>query len=170
MKRILALILALLCFGCFFACTDYNGNKGGADGNNIDPDATYAETDITAIKDKMIADLKIEGAMDMGEAILLSYGIDEKDIKESACFITMDGVFTSEAIIIKAVDDDAAQRIGEKLEVRHGALLEQSKNYDADNYALAQECEVKTYGHIVTLFFAPDHEGMTEILEASLSE
>ena len=160
MKKIFALLLALLCFGCFFACTDDNGNV----------ETTYENVNISEIKDKMIEDLNIEGAIDMGDAILLSYGIEEKDIKETASFITMDGVFTSEAIIIKAVDGEAAQRIAEKLEVRHGALLEQSKNYDADNYALAQECEVKTYGHIVTLFFAPEHKGMTEILEGALAE
>ena len=107
--------------------------------------------------------------MDMGEAILIGYGIKKEDIKESASFITDGGAFTSTAYIIKAVDDDAAERIAEKLETQLKALLEQSKAYSPEDYAVAKECEVKVYGHVITLFFAPNHKDMTEIAESVLT-
>ena len=172
MKKIIALILALMCCGCFFACTD--DAAGGNNNDNepaykIDENATFEDVDIVAIKDKMIAELEIDDAMDMGDNVIRGYGIADEDIKEKACFITMGGTFVSESIIIKAKDADAAKRVAEKLEVRLTALLEQAKGYDPSEYEVAQECEVKTYGHIVTLFFAPKHQGMTEIVESTLA-
>ena len=167
-KRLIALVLALMCVGCFFGCSEDSGFGSGKNDKKVDTKASNENIDIKALKNSIITELEIEGAMDMGNAILLSYGIDEKDIKESASFITEGGAFTSEAIIIKAVDDDAAERIAEKLEVRLKALLEQSKNYSADDYAIAKECEVKVYGQVITLFFAPNHKGMTEVAESIL--
>lgn len=157
MKKIIALLLSLICLMGLFGCAEDK-----EEGN------TYADVNIEAIKTQIIDELGVEGTMDMGVDMLTSYGIEEKDIKESACFITMDGVFPDEIIMIKATDSDAAERVAEKLETRLKAVLEQSKNYDAENYSVAQKCKVTVKGHLVTLFISAQNEGMQEIFESAL--
>ena len=102
--------------------------------------------------------------MDLAPARLLAlYGIEEADIKESACFVTMDGIFPDEIVMIKAADTDAADRIEEKLNTRLDEIKVQSQSYDPENYAIAQECKVFREGNVVALFVSAKHADMEAI-------
>lgn len=149
MKRVFCVLFALLMILSLAAC-------GGDDSSKV--------IDIAAVKDQMIADLQIEGAMDVDASRLLNlYGIAEEDITESACFVTMDGVFPDEIVMVNAIDNDAVERIEEKLNARLDEVKVQSQSYDPENYAIAQECHVITDGLTVVLFLSPEHEAMEEI-------
>ncbi len=155
MKRIVCLVLAVVCMLSLFAC-----NKG--------ENTTGKDIDIQAVKEQIITDLKAEGAMDLAPARLLAlYGIEEADIADSACYVTMDGVFPDEIVIIKATDSDAAKRVEEKLNTRLEEIKVQSQSYDPANYAIAQECKVLKEGNTVALFMSPNHADMEAIFNAA---
>lgn len=77
----------------------------------------------------------------------------------------MDGVFPDEIVMIKATDADAAKRIEEKLNKRLEEVKVQSESYDAENYALAQECKVIKEGNYVALFLSAKHADMEKIFQ-----
>ena len=154
MKKITALVLALALIFAFAGC----GATGGA----------AKDIDNAAVKTQIISDLSIEGAMDIGTDRLLDlYGIEAADVSESACYVTMDGVFPEEVIMVKAADDAAASRIKEKLENRLAEVKTQSANYDAENFALANECKVLTNGNYVAMFLSAKHADMEKIFESA---
>ena len=154
MKKITALVLALALIFAFAGC----GANGGA----------AKDIDIAAVKTQILSDLSIEGAMDIGTDRLLDlYGIEAADVSESACYVTMDGVFPEEVIMVKAADDAAASRIKEKLENRLAEVKTQSANYDAENFALANECKVLTNGNYVAMFLSAKHADMEKIFESA---
>lgn len=122
--------------------------------------------------DKPIADIlneiaegaEINNPMPIGTDSLLSlYGISADDVDESACFITMNGVFPDEVIIVKAKDADGAKRIKACLDNRLKEVLDQSRSYDAESYAVAQKCHVTENGLYISLFVSAAHEKMNEI-------
>lgn len=150
MKKLVCALLAVICMLSLFACSaEGSGSK---------------DIDIAAVKDQIISELGVEGALDLApERLLALYGIDEADIAESACFITMGGAFPDEIVMIKATDADAAGRIEEKLNTRLDEIKVQSQSYDPENYALAQECKVLKEGNVVALFISAQHAQMEAI-------
>ena len=151
MKKIAALILALITVFTLAACS------GGGETKDID---------IAAVKDKIVTDLAIDGAMDVDSSRLLDlYGIEAADIEQSACFITMDGVFPEEIIMIKATSADAAKKVADKLNNRIEEVKVQSESYDPENAALAKECKVIENGNYVAMFLSAKHADMEKIFE-----
>lgn len=156
MKKIICAVLALVCMLSLFACGAGENNKPERD------------IDIKAVKEQIISQLNIEGAMDLAsERLLALYGIEAADIASSACYVTMDGVFPDEIVMIEAVDADAAKRVEEKLQTRLEEIKVQSQSYDPENYAVAQECKVLKEGNVVALFMSPKHAEMEEIFTSS---
>lgn len=115
---------------------------------------------LSEIKTKVSAD----GALDMDASAMNSlYGIDVNDISQSAGFVVMAGTFPHEVVMVEAKDEDAADRIEEKLNTKYESFVTQSKGYDAENYALACKCKVERKGKHISMFLSPDFETMTEI-------
>lgn len=94
------------------------------------------------------------------------YGITEDLLTQSAGFVTMSGTFPDEVIFTEAVDEAAALAIEEALLRRLDEVLVQSKTYDAENYALAQECSVVRIGLYVGLILSPLHAEISDIYES----
>lgn len=86
------------------------------------------------------------------------YGVDAEDILQAAGFVVMAGTFPHEIIMIEASSSEAADRIANLFTVKLDSFTEQSKGYDAKNYALAQKCKVERNGSFVSLFLSPDCE------------
>lgn len=120
--------------------------------------------DLSTVKTKIVEDLKIDGAMDIASDKLMDlYGISQDKIKQSACFVTMAGVFPDEVIMLEATDASAASDIEGKLNNRLSEVKNQSKSYDAENYALAQKCAVQKDGNYICLFLSAKYEQMQNI-------
>lgn len=129
-----------------------------------------SQNTLQSIRDEMVSSLEIENYLDIDENRLQNvYGIDTEDFTESASFVTMSGVFPHEVILVEAKDDDAAERIAEKLENRLEEVRNQYRDYDAESYAMAEECSVDTDGEIVSLLLSPEHKAMREILTDNLT-
>ena len=88
------------------------------------------------------------------------YGIAQSDIASAGCFITMNGSFPEEAIMVEAKDSAAKGRIVSALNTRLADVLVQVESYDPDNYALAKQCKVISKGNYVALFVSPKHAAM----------
>jgi len=158
MKRIICLILALMCVFCFFGCTE------DKDAKNDNSQNKKVEIDLKALGDKIITDLKIEDTFELnGDQIISKYGIEEADYKEAVCLMKMEGVFPDEILMFRATDGDALERIEEKLSGRLEAVLKQSKDYSPEDYKIAQKCSVVTEGDYVVLFVSSQHESMQEL-------
>ncbi len=151
MKKIAAVLLVFVLCLAFAGC--------GAESKEID---------LAALRDKMISEVPIQDAMNLKTERLESlYGIEEKDVKQQACFITMGGTFPDEVLMIEAPDSDAAKRVEEKLQSRLSQVMTQSKNYDAENYALLQKCAVKKSGNYVTLFISAKYAELQALFDAA---
>lgn len=149
MKKTVACLLALVLALSMAAC--------GAEPVSVD---------ILQVKNQIITDLEIEGALDLPtERLLDLYGISSESVKNSACFITMGGAFPDEIVMVEAADAAAAKGITQKLETRLADVKNQAQNYDAESFALLQKCKVQTAGVYVTLFISAKSEQMQEIFD-----
>lgn len=147
MKKILASILAVVLL--LSACGAAPANKN-----------------IVSIKEQIITDLSVEGAMDIPtERLLDLYGVEAQAVKTSACFVTMGGAFPDEIIMVEAIDSAAAEQIAEKLETRLADVSNQAQNYDAESYALFQKCKVQKSGVYVALFISAKAEQMQKLFD-----
>ena len=161
MKKILALALCLLMALCLTAC---GGNDDATEpdaGNN----AAAAGIDLAACLEQIKTDCALTDARAINADMLFdTYGIAAEQYTEAACCMVPTGVFPAEALMFEAVDADAAAAIAAKLELRLQEVKNQSQSYDAENYALAQQCAVYTNGNIVALFISADAATMNTIL------
>ena len=155
MKKIICVLLALTALISLTACS--GGTKSGKD------------VDLGALKDKMISELSIENANSIdADALMGLYGISADDIEQSACFTTMSGAFPDEVVMIKTKDADAFDIVYEKLSARVDEVKVQSQNYDAENYALAQKCEIVSSGNYVAMFLSPDYDEMVKLFNEAI--
>lgn len=158
MKKIFTLALCLLTALCLTAC-------GGND-DATQPDAgNAASVDLAACLEQIKTDCALTDARNINTDMLFdTYGIAAEQYKQAACCMVPTGVFPAEVLMFEAVDADAASAIAAKLELRLQEVKNQSQSYDAENYALAQQCAVNTNGNIVTLFISADFANMNSIL------
>ena len=165
-KNILPFILIFALLICFASCTaDSDEAETPADDGG---DTLPFAPDLASLRENMISTFGGEEPIKFESDILLDlYGIAADDVAESACYMTMDGVFPQEIIMIKATDADALARISKSLENRISEVKVQSEGYDPENYALAQRCNVVSKGLYVTMFLSPHFEQMTEMFNSA---
>lgn len=126
-----------------------------------------ASVDLNAVKNAIVAGAGVLDPLDVPTARLESlYGIDTSLIKQAASFVTIEGAFPDEIVMIEAVSEEAAEMIQVLLGIRLSEVKEQSKSYDPENYALAQQCTVGKKGAYVSMFLAPQHTKMKAIFDS----
>lgn len=156
MKKALSLIIVFIVIFTFASCTQKTAE---------------ITIDINAVKNTIIEDLELKEPLEIDkENFCERYAVDAADISEVVCFVTLNGTFPDEAIIIKAVNEDAKLRITEKLNSHLDEVKVQSQNYDAENYALAQECKIIEKGNYLALFISAKHAQMEKIFEESFNQ
>lgn len=163
MKKILTLALCLLMALCLTAC---GGNEDATqpDANN---DVIAENVDLAACLDQIKTDCALTDARNINTDMLFdTYGIATEQYKQAACCMVPTGVFPAEVLMFEAVDTQAASAIAAKLEMRLQEVKNQSQSYDAENYALAQQCAVSTDGLVVSLFISADFATMNTILDS----
>lgn len=163
MKKILTLALCLLMALCLTAC---GGNEDATqpDANN---DAVAGTIDLAACLEQIKTDCALTDARNINADSLFDiYGVAAEQYKQAACCMVPTGVFPAEVLMFEAADADAAAAIAAKLELRLQEVKNQSQSYDAANYALAQQCAVRTDGLVVSLFISADYAKMNTVLDA----
>ena len=68
--------------------------------------------------------------------------------------------------MIEAKDADALSRIEEKMNSRVSEVKVQSQNHDAENYAIAQKCEVQKNGNYIAMFLSPEYDALVKIFNS----
>lgn len=165
MKKFLSLILVLTLILGLTACTEKTPEEKPSD-------KTPGEItiDINAVKNTIVEKTELADPLELGaEQLCELYDIDVNDIAEAVCVTTLDGTFPDEVIIIEAASNEAKSRITEKLSAHLDDVKVQSQNYDAENYALAQECKIIEKGNFIALFISAKHAQMEKILEESVN-
>lgn len=128
------------------------------------PKQQEASVSLANVRSKMMSECGISDAMPIETAGLANlYGIQPSQVKQSAGFVTMSGTFPHEIIMVEANDSASADNIASHLQSRLTEVLNQSKSYDADNYALAQQCRVTRNGNFVALFLSPSHSALSAV-------
>lgn len=128
------------------------------------PKQQEASVSLANVRSKMMSECGISDAMPIETAGLANlYGIQPSQVKQSAGFVTMSGTFPHEIIMVEANDSASADSIASHLQSRLTEVLNQSKSYDADNYALAQQCRVTRNGNFVALFLSPSHSALSAV-------
>lgn len=138
---------------------DNSPNEEESEQESEQPTKTLAQIQ-TEIKSAVSA----TGAMDLdADAISSLYGIETNDMVQAVGFVVMEGTFPHEAVMVEAKNVDAATRVETLLKAKHTSFVEQSKGYDATNYALAQKCKVVRNGNYISMFLTPDYEDMRAV-------
>lgn len=162
--KIFIIALSAILLLSLAACTS-NGNEG--DGTS-ETTAGVFEPDLAALREKMITDFQATDAINVETEMLLNlYGIAAEDVAECAAYMTMDGVFPQEVVMIRATDAAAASRIEAALNTRIAEVKNQSQSYDPENYALAQKCRVALRDTYVTMFLSPHFDEMTALFNGT---
>ena len=165
MKKFLSVILVLILILGLTACTEKTPEEKPSDKT-----PSEITVDINAVKNTIIEKAELTDPLELGtEQLCELYDIDVNDVAEAVCVTTLDGTFPDEVIIIKAANGEAKSRIIEKLSAHLDDVKVQSQNYDAENYALAQECKIIEKGNFIALFISAKHAQMEKILEESVN-
>lgn len=128
------------------------------------PASAAPGADLAAVREAMLSRIAFTDPLPLETESLASlYGIEPEWVAQSACFVTMSGVFPDEVILAQGADEAAAARIAEKLEARLAEILEQARSYDPESYAAAQRCGVTVDGTYVSLILSAQADALTEI-------
>lgn len=141
MKKVLVSLVAI--FMCMCVLTACGGEK------------TLNDTPLSEALDKINAEFFEEGSMreiDSLDKLELYYSIDPADVAEFAAEVAKNSATEiDEVILIKAVDEEAAKRVAEKLEIRLQSQKDLCASYSAELLAVAEKCSVRTQGVLVSL-------------------
>ena len=97
------------------------------------------------------------------------YGIAAEDIGDFAGGINNSGVNQEEIVLVKASSSDAAERIKTALTNRYNSKLNETKNYNPEQYAIIEKCSVETNDLYVSLIISEKASAMREILNKAIS-
>lgn len=128
---------------------------------------TAEELPLTTIRDDILHSLSARDAVFLtGRSLYSYYGIEAEDCADMAAYQLTQGLFPDECVMIRAVNKDAAKRVEAALQQRLQQVLAQSRDYDAEGYAMAQSCRVETDGLYLRFFLSQRHEEMEAIYQA----
>ena len=165
LKKFFIILTMLALLVSLISCSSSDSNK--TDGATTTTGTPFTPN-LASLREAMITKYGVEDAITFESDVLLDlYGIVAEDVAESACYMTMDGVFPQEIIMIKAANEEAAARIVTALEKRISEVKIQSESYDPENYALAQKCKVAKRDIYVTMFLSPNFDEMTQMFNSA---
>jgi len=181
-KKIVSAILMIVCvFSSFLlvACGDdtvtnenNTTNKNNSIENGISEDKQIVLNDVlTQIneefsipEDEMIV---IESAEDLE---LYYIGIQASDIKQFAAQTTINtATDIEEIILIEAIDEDAASRVYNALDVRHSSQRDNCKSYSPELFEIVEKCSVEQRGNFVALIMSREAKGISELYNELIS-
>ncbi|MBR3988901.1 MAG: DUF4358 domain-containing protein [Clostridia bacterium] len=157
MKKIFVPVLAI--FMCVCLLTACGNTK------------TLNDTPLSEAMDKINAEVfggtENMRVIDSLDKLELYYDIDPADVKEFAAEVAKNSATEiDEVILIKAVDEEAAKRVAEKLELRLQAQKDLCASYSAELLAVADKCSVRTQGGVlVSLIITEQYDTAIKICD-----
>jgi hypothetical protein len=124
---------------------------------------------LSEIFEKLKTDYHITDMLEYKSADDLSrYGIKAEDVTESAGGVNRSGVDQEEIVLVKAKDADAAKRVEESLNKRLESKLNETKNYNPEQYAIVEKCSVDVDGNYVSMIISSNAEAMKKDYKAGI--
>ena len=126
------------------------------------------------VQDAMDAMLERTGADDMmalSEGDMLDfYGIRAGDMEQFSAAITFTGISAKEIVLVKAVGEDAAQRVQEQLNKRVTNRMAEFENYLPDQFDIvANHSRVSRDGVYVSLIISGELDDLSKIYSGFLN-
>lgn len=98
-------------------------------------------------------------AIDSLDKLELYYSIDPADVSEFAAEVSKNSATEiDEVVLVKAVDEEAAKRVAEKLELRLTSQKDLCASYSAELLAVAEKSAVRTQGVLVSLIITEQYD------------
>ncbi|MBK6088090.1 DUF4358 domain-containing protein [Ruminococcus difficilis] len=124
---------------------------------------------LSEIFEKLKTDYNITDMLEYKSADDLSrYGIKSEDVEESAGGVNKTGVNQEEIVLVKAKDADAAKRVEDALNKRLESKLNETKNYNPEQYAIVEKCSVDADDNYVSMIISSDAEAMKKDYRAGI--
>lgn len=125
---------------------------------------------LTEIFDSVKSEIGVSEMLEFSAAAELNrfYGIEEADVAEFAGGVNSSGVNQEEIVLVKASDADAASRIAEALRNRLNAKLNETKNYNPEQYAILETCSVDTDDLYVSMILSQNAAAIKEIYRTGI--
>lgn len=149
MKKVLASLVAI--FMCMCVLTACGGEKTLND---------IALSDaLNEINDQCFDGGENMRLIDSADKLELYYDIAPADVEDFAAEVAKDSATQiDEVILVKAVSEDAAKRIAEKLELRLQSQKDLCASYSAELLAVADQSAVRTQGLLVSLVVTEEYD------------
>ena len=148
-KKISAVVLAMIMMFSFAACKGESGNK---------------TVDLMAIKADILKQTNTTDNIELtAESFGYEFGIEADKVKTNASYMLLRDIFPDKIVMVEAVDEEAAKYITEKLETHLASLKEQADGYDAKGQAIAEATTVIVKGNYIAMFYTQDREQIEEI-------
>lgn len=123
-----------------------------------------AQFSVQTVMDDMMTQVTVDDPFVMNENDLLDFfGIKEGDLEEFAAVTCGNGISAQEIVLVKAVDEDSAETVQEKLDNRLESRAAQAKDYLPEEYEIIQACETTRHGVYVSMIVHPEHESLEEL-------
>ena len=124
---------------------------------------------LSEIFEKLKTDYNITDMLEYKSADDLSrYGIKAEDVEESAGGVNKTGVNQEEIVLVKAKDADAAKRVEDALNKRLESKLNETKNYNPEQYAIVEKCSVDADDNYVSMIISSDADAMKKDYRAGI--
>lgn len=182
-KRIIALLLALVLAMALVGCGENpdptdpptnpptNPPTDPVKPTDTPTDPTDAPTDPVTVDAQTVYDgcIALMGEMVPLDAdMMLDFcGIKAEDCAQAYVAISADGLLTDEIWVIEAVDEEAAQRLLDKVSKRLKAKAEESETYSPVQYAVVQKAQTIHQGNFVILLVAPNVDELKNVVDAA---
>ena len=158
MKRLIFPVLAAVMILGLAAC---GGNK----------ESSGADFQVQDAMDAMLERAGADDMMTLSERDMLEfYGIRAEDMEQFSAAITFTGISAKEIVLVKAADEDAAQRVLERLDKRVANRMAEFKNYLPDQFdIIANHSQVSRDGVYVSLIISDELEELSKIYSGFLN-
>ncbi len=162
MKRLLICIFAaVVLFGCGNGIPEKQADTLSAENESN-------EADSAEIFNACIDSGEFGEMVDFdSDYMLIYFGIDTRDLVNFAAGEALDAA-SSDALIILKAQDDKIDDVRERLELYFDRKVEELKNYNAEEYAKAEKCEVVVNGNYVYLVICENADTVEEIIEGMI--
>ena len=124
---------------------------------------------LSEVFEKLKTDYNITDMLEYKSADDLSrYGIKAEDVEESAGGVNKTGFNQEEIVLVKAKDADAAKRVEDALSKRLESKLNETKNYNPEQYAIVEKCSVDADDNYVSMIISSDADAMKKDYRAGI--
>lgn len=129
-------------------------------------DKTAGQVDLSVLRENLLSEAQLTDPLDIPEDRFQElYGVKTEDVVDSICITALGGTYADEIIVIRAADQNAAQRIADALENYKQEQMNQSRDYDPARFSLLKDCKTLYRGSVVALFLSEKHEKLETVFQ-----